>query len=110
MGTYKYNISISKKVIYLYISYTLGHQLRNLNTDFTLGNYLFGSVNLTKNTDLDKYKYRGYGIGFDYRSEFLFTDGRYGKNVIILVADMSSTAHVDNKGKYVLMLGKGPTQ
>ena len=37
----KNNISIPKKVINLYISYTLGPQLRNLNTDFTLGNCLF---------------------------------------------------------------------
>ena len=44
-------------------------------TDFTLGNCLFGSVKLTKNTDLDKQKYTGYNIGFDSRSEFLFTDG-----------------------------------
>ena len=47
---------VHKKVINLYISYTLGPQLRNLNTYFTLGNYLFGSVKLTKNADLDKYK------------------------------------------------------
>ena len=65
------NISIPKKVINLYISYTLGPQLRNLNIDFTLGNHLFGSVKLTKNADLDKYKYPGYGIGFDSHSEFL---------------------------------------
>ena len=50
----KSNISIPKNVINLYISYTLGPQLRNLNTDFTLGNCLFGSVKLTKNADLDK--------------------------------------------------------
>ena len=48
------NFYIPKKVINLYISYTLGPQLRNLNTDFTLGNGLFGPVNLTKNADLDK--------------------------------------------------------
>ena len=65
------NISIPKKVINLYISYALGPQLRNLNIDFTLGNRLFGSVKLTKNADLDKYKYPGYGIGFDSHSEFL---------------------------------------
>ena len=53
----KNNISIPKKVINLYISYTLGPQLKNLNTDFTLGNCLFGSVKLTKNADLDNYKY-----------------------------------------------------
>ena len=40
----KNNISIPKKVINLYISYTLGLQLRSLNTDFALGNCLFGSV------------------------------------------------------------------
>ena len=36
----KNNISISKKVINLNISYTLGCQLRNLDTDFTLSNCL----------------------------------------------------------------------
>ena len=75
----KNNISILKKVISLYISYTLGPQLRNLNTDFTFGNCLFESVKLTKNADQDKCKYTGYGIGCDSRSEFFFTDGSYGK-------------------------------
>ena len=71
---------------------------------------MFGSVKLTKNADLDKYKYTSYSIGFDARSEFLFTDGSYGKNVIIFGADMSTSAHVDNKGKDILILGEGPTQ
>ena len=87
----KNNISIPKTVINLYISYTLGPQLRNLNTYFTLGNCLFGSVKLTKNADLDKYKYTGYSIGFDSRSEFSLPDGSYRKNVIIFGADMSSS-------------------
>ena len=56
------NISVPKKVINLYISYTLGSQLRNLSTDFTFSNCLLGSVKLTKNADLDKYKYTGYSI------------------------------------------------
>ena len=106
----KNNISIPKKVINLYISYALGLQLRNLNADFTLGNCLFGSVKLTKNTFLDKYKYTGYGQGFHSRSEFLFTDGSYGKNVIIFGADMSSSVHFDNKRKDILILGEGPTR
>ena len=50
------NISISNKVINLYISYILNPLLRNLNTDFTLNNHLFGSLKLTKNADTDKYK------------------------------------------------------
>ena len=50
----KNNISISEKVINLYISYTLGSHLRNSNTDFTLSNWLFGSVKLNKNADIHK--------------------------------------------------------
>ena len=53
-------------------------------------NFLFGSVKLTKNADPEKYKYSDYGIGFDSRSEFLFTDGSMGRNVIIFGADKSS--------------------
>ena len=64
------NIFIPKKVINIYISYILNQWARDLNTDFTIGNYLFGSVKLTKNADLDKYVYTGYSIGFDLRSEF----------------------------------------
>ena len=56
------NIYIPKKVINIYISYTLNPWLRNLITDFTLNNCLFGFVEPTKNADLDKYDYRGYGI------------------------------------------------
>ena len=33
-----------------------------------------------------------------------------GENVIIFGADMSSSVHVDNKGKDILILGEGPTQ
>ena len=41
--------------------------------------------------------------------KFLFTDGSYGKNVIIFGADMRSSVHVDNKGKDILILGEEPT-
>ena len=99
-------MSIPKKVINLYSAYTLGRQLRNLNTVYTSGKCLFGSVKLTKNADLDKYKHTCYG--FD--SRLLFTDESYRKNVIIFGADMSLSVHVDNKRKDILLLGKGLTQ
>ena len=104
------NISIPKKVINLYISYKLVPELRNFNTDFALNNCLFRSVKLTKNADPDKYKCSGYGIGFNSRSEFLFIDGSFGKNVIIFWADINSSVHIDNKNKDILILGEGPTQ
>ena len=97
-------------LINIYISYILNQWPRDLNTDFTLGNCLFGSVKLTKNSDLGKCKYNGYGIGFDSRSEFSFIDGSMGKNVIIFGAYISSSVHIDNKNKYILILGEGPTQ
>ena len=99
-----------KQVINLYISYTLTPLLRNLNTSFTSNNCLFGSVELTKNADPDKYKYSGCDIGFDSRSDFLFTDGSMGRNIVIFGADMSSSMHFDNKIKVILVLGKGATQ
>ena len=33
-----------------------------------------------------------------------------GKNVIIFGADMNSSVHIGNKGKDMLLLGKGTTQ
>ena len=105
----KNNISIPKKVINLCISYTLGPQLRNFNTNFTLSNCLFGSLKLTKNADLDKYKFTRYGIGFDSCGEYSLHDGSIDKNFIIFGVDMSSSVHIDNKGKDILILGIGST-
>ena len=68
---------------------------RDLNTYFTLKNCLFGFVKLTKNFDIGKYKYRGYGIGFDLHSSFSLPDGSIGKNDIIFGADLSPSVHID---------------
>ena len=35
-----------------------------------LENCLFSAVSLTKINDIDKYKYSGYGIGFDGKRKF----------------------------------------
>ena len=47
---------------------------------------------------------------FDSRSEFLFIDGSMGKNVIFFGADMSSSVHIDNEKRNILILDEGPTQ
>ena len=44
---------------------------------------MFGAVKLTKNADIDKYGYSGYGIGFDRRGIFSFLGDRFGHNVKI---------------------------
>ena len=79
------------------------------DSDPTIKNCLFGAVILTKNADIEKYKYSGYSIGFD-RSRFSFTDGGLGQNVLIFGEDMSTSIHIDNKKKDILVLGRGPTQ
>ena len=93
----------------IYIVYELGASSSH-NNDPILKNCLFGAVTLTKNTDIDKYKYSGYTIGFDRRSSFSFLSSGFGQNVLIFGVDMSSSAHIDNKKKDILVLGKGPTQ
>ena len=80
------------------------------NNDPTLKNCLFGGVTLTKNSDIDKYKYSGYWIGFDRRSSFHFPSGGFGQNILIFGVDTSSSVHIDNKKKDILVLGKAPTQ
>ena len=73
----------------------------------TLKSCLFGAVTLTKNADIDKYGYSGYGIRFDRRSRFSFPNGQ---NVIIFGVDMSSLTKIDNRKKDFLILRRGPTQ
>ena len=96
-------------MISLYISYIIVTWPRYLNTDFKLGNYLFGVAELTENAGPDKYAYSGYSIGFDTRSYFSLPEGSTGKNVIIFGADMSSSVHIDHKNKDMLILGEEPT-
>ena len=97
------------KVANIYIVYELGASSSS-NSDPTIKNCLFGAVTLTKNADIDKYRYSGYGIGFDRRSSFSFPGGGFGQNIITFGADMNSSIHIDDKGKDILILGKGPTQ
>ena len=69
------------------------------------------AVKLTKTAYPDKYKYSVCGIGFDVSGTLSMSDGHgLGKQVIILVADMSSSIHIDNKKKDILINSKDPTQ
>ena len=79
------------------------------SSDPTLGGSLFGVVKLEKNPDIDIYKYSGYGVRFDMKGTFS-VGNRFGRNAIIFGADMSYSVHVNNKKKYILIIGEGITQ
>ena len=86
-----------KNVVNVYIVCEITSDYKDINYP-TLENYLFGSVKLNKNADIDKYGYFGYGIGFDRQSSFSIGN-ETGKNVIIFGVDMSSSTKIDNKEK-----------
>ena len=92
------HIFTHKKVVNTYIVYELAASSSPYSYP-TIKNYLFGVVTLTKNADIKKYKYSGYGIGFDRRSSFSFPSGGFEQNVLIFGADMSTSIHIDNKKK-----------
>ena len=84
-----------EKVVNIYIVYELSASTSHTN-DPTIKNCLFGAVTLTKNDDIEKYKYSGCGIVFDRRSGFSFPSGVFGQNVLIFGADMSTSTQIDN--------------
>ena len=96
-----------KKIENIYIVYERGASSSNVN-DPTQESCLFGAI--TKNAEIDKYRYSGYGIGFDRIGRFSFPGGAVGQNLLICGADMSSSAHIDNKKNDILVVGIGPTQ
>ena len=66
-----------EKTVNIYIVYDLKSNLNNF--DPTLQNCLFRAVKLTKNGDIDKYKYSGHGIGFDSKGTFSHPSGELVK-------------------------------
>ena len=89
------HILTNEKVVNIYIAYELSASSSH-DSDPTIKNCLSGTVTLTKNADIEKYKYSGYGIGFDRRSSFSFPSGGFGQNVLISGADMNTSIHNDN--------------
>ena len=96
------------KIVNIYIVLEINKSV-NISDYRTLENCLFAAVRLTKMADIDKYKYSAYGIGFYTKGSYSIGD-EVSRNVIIFGVDMSSSPHIDNKGKDILILGKDPTQ
>ena len=89
------------KIVNIYIVYETVGGYSDVNYP-TLQNALFGAVKLTKNADIDKYGYSGYGIGFDGKAYFPHSSGGDGKNVIIFGVDMISSKKFINSKQKIL--------
>ena len=72
---------------------------------FTVQNALFGAMQVIKNADTSKYKYRGYDICFDEGGSFSKGNISNGKNVLIFGVDESSLVHKNNKANNIYVMG-----
>ena len=89
------------KIVNIYIVYRFSPHTSSTHT-FTLKDCLFGVINLTKNSDPDKYQYSGYGMGFNSRGSFTHPDGDYGVNIINFGCDLSNSYHANNRANSIL--------
>ena len=94
-----------RKMVNIYIIYEISKNFP-ISSYPALESCLFGALCLTKNNDIDKYKYSRYGIGFDKREKFSVRNG-FGRNCIIVGADISSSVNANNKTKIILVLREG---
>ena len=60
----------NNNAINIYCVYELQPTVPSRDTTFTVQNALLGAMEITKNADTSKYKYKGYGICYDEGSTF----------------------------------------
>ena len=102
-------IAIPNNVINIYCVYELDPIDFSRNIQFTIQNALFGAIEITKNANTLKYKYKGYGICFDesesfshVRKEDNFNHTTLARNVIMFGVDMSSSKHTNKQTIFTL--------
>ena len=88
--------TFNNKVLNICIIYDLDSTLNNF--DPNLENCLFGSVKITKSSNINKYVYNVYGLAFYSKNVFKYSDGSFRNNAIIFGV---------NGSENVLVLGKG---
>ena len=103
----------NKNVINIYCVYELQPITARRSDTFTIQNALFGAMQITKNADISKYNYKGYGICFDEGGTFghtikedNFNHTTNARNALIFGADMSSSVHATNRANHIYVMGK----
>ena len=103
-------VTNNKNAISIYIDYKLDPISSTRDTTFTIQNALFGAMEIHKNADTSKYKYKGYGICFDEGGSFSIGNINNGRNVLIFGVDESSVVHSNNKANNIYVMGDGIVQ
>ena len=62
-------------------------------------------MQITKNADTDKYKYKGYGICFNEGGLFSIGNINNGRNIIIFGLHENSVIHSNNKANNIFIMG-----
>ena len=99
-------ITIPNNVINIYCVYELDPIASTRDDTFTVQNALFGTMEITKNSDTSKYAYKGYGICFDEGGMFSEGSINNGRNVLIFGVHESSLLHSNNIAKNIYVMGK----
>ena len=94
----------------IYCVYKLDPISSSRDSTFTVQNALFGSMQITKNSDTSKYEYKGYRICFDEGGTFSISNITNGRNVLIFGVQESSLTHANNKANNIFVMGDGFVQ
>ena len=97
--------SFTKDIINIYCVYKLDPISSSRDNTFTVQNALFGSMQITKNAETSKYKYKGYRICFDEGGMFSTGNINNGRNVLIFGVHESSLVHTNNKANNIFVMG-----
>ena len=95
----------NNNVINIYCVYELQPIVPSRDRAFTVQNALFGAMQITKNSDTSKCKYKGYGICFDEGGTFSKGNINNGRNVLIFGVYESSLVHANNKANNIFVMG-----
>ena len=102
---FQQDIAIPNNVINIYCIYELDPIASTRDDTFTIQNALFGAMQITKNDDTSKYKYKGYGICFDEGVTFSKRNINNGRNALIFGVHESSLVHANNTANNIYVMG-----
>ena len=100
-------IKINNNVINIYCVYKLDPISTSRDDTFSLQNALLGAMQITKNADARKYKYKGYSICFNGDALFNIGNINNGRNVAIFGVHEDSVIHSNNKANNLFLMGDG---